>query len=244
MSAYQCQCCRPSRTCARIEFRELGQPGGREAAMARYREELRTRAAERDEAPDDRAVAARMAKLGVPGDAISALDHLDPGPAEDAARRYLRAQWNIVPFLFLAGGVGVGKTVAAALVFADAVRKHPWNNEATGSNENPLVFIRASRLTSLTDWNADHARWLDQLLAARLLVLDDLGDEGTGPAVQRVTDLLLARCDKKRRTVITSNLTAEALKRRYGEALFDRIRTMSIAPNLAGLKSHRKKRDV
>ncbi len=72
-------------------------------------------------------------------------------------------------------------------------------------------------------------------------MLDDIGDEGSPAAIQRVVDLLLARADKRRRTVITSNLDAAALERRYGAALFDRLRNMSIAPNLSTLKSRRRR---
>lgn len=239
--SYQCTCCRPSATCALIEIRELRTPEGRAAAMERYHQELRERAAERDSAPTERETASRLVKLGAPGDAIAVVSKPDDGPAIEGARRFIRAPYNVITFFMLLGSTGVGKTVAATFVLADFARKYRWNEQPTGSNENPALFVKAARLTSLTDWNADHARWLDQLIGARLLVLDDLGDEGTPSAIQRVTDLLLARADKRRRTVLTSNLDAKSFERRYGAALFDRLRTMSITPSLAGLKSHRKR---
>lgn len=42
---YECHCCRPSPTCALIEFRALNQPGGKARAMEDYRAQLRHRAA-------------------------------------------------------------------------------------------------------------------------------------------------------------------------------------------------------
>ena len=42
---YECTCCRPSPTCALIEFRALNQPGGRARAMDDYRAQLKHRAA-------------------------------------------------------------------------------------------------------------------------------------------------------------------------------------------------------
>ncbi len=164
--SYECTCCRPSQTCALLEFRELARPGGREAAMARYHDELRRRAAQRDDAPTGRDVAERLLKLGAPGDAIAAIANPDELPTIDAARKFIYAPHNVITFLVLIGATGVGKTVAATYALADFARKYRWNDQMTGTSDAPAMFVRASKLTGLTDWNADHARWLDQLINA------------------------------------------------------------------------------
>ncbi len=45
VGTFQCICCRPSPTCALVEFRKLRTSEGRKAAMEEYRDQLRHRAA-------------------------------------------------------------------------------------------------------------------------------------------------------------------------------------------------------
>jgi hypothetical protein len=190
----------------------------------------------------------RLERLQVPAQAIVALRDGAGRPAEGAqetvciaaARKFLAAPPRMLPGLVLVGPTGVGKTVAAAFVVRDFARKWDWNGQPTGPAMPPAIWLPARRLTSLSAFDDADAELFRHALKTRLLVLDDVGDEATDFAKARLTDLLMQRLDDARRTVITSNLTAERFKARYGEALTDRINTRTLHPRLDG-KSLRKK---
>jgi len=59
-------------------------------------------------------------------------------------------------------------------------------------------------------------------VSARLLVLDDLGREGSEWAARELADVLELRHNRGLRTLVTSNLTAERIADRYGERVSSR----------------------
>lgn len=109
----------------------------------------------------------------------------------------------------LSGGVGVGKSVAAAYAIRRVgmgrwVSAREFSRLGNDAGEKTLPYRRT-----------------------KLLVLDDLGlehDDGKGWAIGNIQALLVERHDDGRRTVITTNLDAAAFKQRYGERVADRIR--------------------
>lgn len=217
---------------------------------ADYRKQLQRRAAQLgQEAGVD--VPFRLQKLGVPADAILALRKLQPTRSLDAARRFLSAQRDIARTLLLAGTRGVGKTVAAAYVLADHVRKHDWNGGVSGGKQlAPFVWASAAEVTAETDFGRVSPEWLEGLRHARLLVLDDLGEDGTVVGMAALADLLKLRHEKRRATVITSNLPvdppkdkpgASCLRKRYGDSWFARLAVAAIAPALINEPSLRRR---
>ncbi len=142
-------------------------------------------------------------------------------PRETAAlgvvREWLQGRgWALV----LAGNAGVGKSAAAA-----------WALSEVGG-----VFLPAADLGRLDSAQGRSGRrvgdLVEQALVARLVVLDDAGTEYSGDsgyAVARVAELLIARADAGRRTLVTTNLDRAAFLARYGggagdERLRDRLR--------------------
>lgn len=237
----RCEC--PAGKCTLREFRELREKGAG-WAMEQYREELRARAAQRDRGMEPQDLAYRLQRIGVPAEDILALR----GPLEDtsalqAAKKFLAAPREAaLNFLLLVGGPGVGKTLAASYVLRDEARRFDWNGQAGGGvTVEPLQFIRAGELTRIDTRDRLDTQRLNGMAKCRLLVLDDAGDEGGPIGRDALVEMLLRRDANGRRTVVTTNLTAERFAELYGKPLMDRIRVRGIAPNLTKEKSRRKR---
>ena len=181
----------------------------------------------------------RLQRLGVPVEAIVTLRRPQERPSLVAARKFLGAPRELILFLSLQGPAGVGKTVAAAAVVQATCRRLP-RDRATGTRE-PIVWTPASRLTRLSAFDGADEELLAGMRSAQLLVVDDMGDEGTGLGVSAIVDVLKDREAKKRRSVLTSNVMPDVFRRRYGEGLADRINGKGINPNLWAEKSMRTK---
>lgn len=180
----------------------------------------------------------RLEQLGVPLDVRRSLRGTHETLALTAAGAFVAERH--ARFLLLLGDRGVGKSVAAGHVLREFSREHRWDAMATGTPQ-PAVWLQASALTRVTAWDRADQELLRSVERAQLLVLDDLGDECTEVGLSLTRDALLERHTKARRTVLTSNLTPESFKARYGEALADRIRSSGMVPVLFG-KSLRKPR--
>lgn len=116
---------------------------------------------------------------------------------------------NSLPYLVLSGGVGCGKTVAAAW----------WLVEHEG------VWVRAFRLAQVFagGWSIEREEQ-DRLIECRHLVVDDLGTELEPSRMTPVlAEILECRRAHGMRTLITTNLEREALAQRYQP--FERIKS-------------------
>ena len=108
--------------------------------------------------------------------------------------------------LVFAGGNGTGKTAAAGWIVAH------WPSEA--------LFVKSSEIAELadTDWSAN-AEVRAQWLAPELLVIDDVGAERSPRAkkheVQRIGPLILARHNKRKATILTTNRPPEEFALEY-----------------------------
>ena len=68
-----------------------------------------------------------------------------------------------------------------------------------------------------------------------MLVIDDLGDEKNDEHSRaRLSSLLSERDDLQARTVITTNLNAATIKRRYGTRFVDRIKGHGFLTSIRG----------
>jgi DNA replication protein DnaC len=134
-------------------------------------------------------------------------------PALEAVERWLAGpeQW-----LLLVGRPGTGKTVAL---------RHALERRSD-------AYVRAVDLVGavLSDARAER-----RIVQAQVLALDDVGREGTSEAAKRVLfSVLDARHESGRRTALSSNLGADALRAHLGEALADRVRSSCKAVALGG----------
>lgn len=118
--------------------------------------------------------------------------------------------------LVLGGGVGVGKSTAAASWIIQ------W---AQGRRDNPNYSRRwytAPEFGALDSYGA--ADKITALGKLEYLVLDDLGDEIRSDAFQvRLDRLIDARYRDERRLIITTNLTRDVFCKRYGKRVCDRL---------------------
>lgn len=220
----------------RLRRGEGGLPAAREHWQAAYGNAVQKA---RDEAAGDDWVT-RLQRMGVPSTALVALRNPQATPCMDAARKYLASERGMFPLLAMIGKPGLGKTVAAGFVLADFARKWDWNGGATGETAPPAMFVPAARMTRLSSFDDADQTLFAHAQRAQLVVVDDIGDEATDFAKGHVVDLLKARIDANRRTVITSNLAPKAFKERYGDALADRIAGRSIRPILDGQSMRRR----
>lgn len=138
-----------------------------------------------------------------------------PTPAVTRVREWAAGDgWCVV----LAGGFGVGKSVAAALWLRERAR-HVGVNHARARR-----WWTAAELARVGNYDAQA---FDALAHASSLVIDDLGAEYRdvgGSFVALFGDLITARHGSLRKTVITTNLNADDLRERYGERVTERLR--------------------
>lgn len=112
--------------------------------------------------------------------------------------------------LVLLGGVGCGKTTAAA-----------WLASEVGGSRPGLV--RAGQLERAGRYDRDLDAWV---MERTLLVIDDLGVEyqdSRGAFLSVLDDLVDAAYGNRRRLVVTSNLDHQGLADRLGERIWSRF---------------------
>lgn len=152
----------------------------------------------------------RLANSGAGERSLEAAAQPGPTPALEAVRAWMAtpsAHW-----LVLAGGKGIGKTVAATWAVREAIR-----------GGTTAAFRRHAEVLVLSDFDSGAAEW-QRLKSVGLLVLDDVGVENLTPRGQAKTDELLdARHECLGRTILTTNLSWRLLAQRLGERVQDRI---------------------
>lgn len=170
-----------------------------------------------------RSIEAEWAHAGVPRRLFPMLAAPDETEAVRAVQTWFSGSKT---FLVLGGGVGVGKTVGAALAVSLARRGRELEPGLWLRGE-PALFRKARDIATLSQFNAD--AWAE-LYDAPLLAIDDLGAEALdekGWALSALLGLLDRRYDAAAKTVITTNLGVDGVRARYGQdggRLFDRLR--------------------
>jgi DNA replication protein DnaC len=113
--------------------------------------------------------------------------------------------------LVLRGGVGTGKSFAAACAVAEHSQKLGGYGERRVSWHRPNDF--ASGMLHAYDERAPK-------IGSELVVIDDIGRE---TKVDFEESLVVFLDDRETRIVITTNMTREEMKARYGARLIDRL---------------------
>lgn len=131
-----------------------------------------------------------------------------------------------VPLLVLAGGVGCGKTTAASWAVAqDPADEFGYRGSGWAwPQELCPRFLDAQQIARVNRYKPEEISILEQ---CALLAIDDLGAEFADPggSFQVTLDCVInARYANELRTIVTTNLDAEAFKARYGKRIADRIR--------------------
>jgi DNA replication protein DnaC len=178
----------------------------------------------KEEAIEDRKrrdqVAAQLIELGVPQKDIVAIA---AGTLQDNRPMRLVQEFDqrSASLLVMAGVPGCGKTTAAGWWLATSERV-----VATYLTLTRPCFITVARLQRLSRYNDEQMQRIEK---AKRLVIDDLGAEYVdekGSFQATVDALVNARYEHVLPTIITTNLTADAFKERYGARVADRIREL------------------
>lgn len=174
------------------------------------------------EKASSRAVAAKtlLERAGVPARAINAMASPLDTPALILAREWFATS---LPWLVLMGGVGVGKSVAAA-----------WCVRAALEARQSALWVTAAEL-AMRAGGFDGQTYALRLKGVDMLVVDDVGTENLTDFAKSVRDEVLAhRHEEGLRTVITTNLGGKEFGVRMGARLADRIRSACKAREFAG----------
>ncbi|NCB63830.1 MAG: DNA replication protein DnaC [Clostridia bacterium] len=137
----------------------------------------------------------------------------------DYAQNFGRYYFNN---LFLSGSTGLGKTFLSACI-ARTVSENGFSvvYDTAGNIFSQFETQKFSRDTDDTREARDGTR---RYLGCDLLIMDDLGSEMTTPFVQAALyQLINARLASDRRTVISSNLTMDDVRRRYAPQIASRL---------------------
>lgn len=142
-------------------------------------------------------------------------------PAIRSVRRHTEGA-----LLFL-GDPGTGKTMAAQRWQVDAyLRPVNWTWDGFTwryRHEGRRLFRTARQLAQVKQYEAAD---VERLMGARLLVVDDLGQEyldARGFLASFIDHLVTERHRRGLPTVITANLSVQEFKTRYGDRALDRI---------------------
>ena len=184
----------------------------------------------------------RLLRLGVPVERLDdAMQLITP---KALSRRWAEEWWagdkGKKPTLVLAGPTGVAKSTAAAWVALKWGEQWPWNEQPSGGKQpQPFVWLDGVALQRIGGFDSNAAVMLDACDSADLLIIDDAANEGTRQAIQAVSDVVRSRIERRRLTVLTTNVVSEAFRQRYGVPLADRLRHTAEAPDLRHEKSMR-----
>jgi|TARA_R110000744_G_scaffold13121_2_gene38440 DNA replication protein DnaC len=153
---------------------------------------------------------------GVPERILNNLQSLNETPPIKYARKFIldpKEAWCLI----LSGGKGTGKSTAAAVWLYENV---PPEGAPTYQTRYWWNGTRIARTNG-------YAKDFEKMMQSKLMVIDDLGIEyldKNGNFLQRLDELLDERYSNFRKTIITTNLNADAFKDRYGERVADRMR--------------------
>ena len=149
---------------------------------------------------------------------------------DDATTAHIEkaAKWltgNYKPGLMLFGTVGNGKTTLARAIgsLISVLYDSSYVNERKG-----VRYVSALELANIAK---DDSVQFENIKKTELLAIDDVGIEPSvvkvwGNEISPFVDTIYYRYDRQLFTIMTSNLNAEDLRKRYGERVADSFREM------------------
>ncbi|HET7674634.1 MAG TPA: ATP-binding protein [Gammaproteobacteria bacterium] len=122
--------------------------------------------------------------------------------------------------MILCGGVGTGKTMLASAIGLTVLRAG-----YSVALVSVLGLLRQIRDTYRRDSGATENAIIQRFASVDLLVLDEVGvQRGTDDELIQIFEILNARYNDVRPTLLLSNLTLTELRRYIGERVIDRMR--------------------
>lgn len=129
--------------------------------------------------------------------------------------------------LMLCGGCGNGKTTFVK-AFQQILNKFEIKVDDDYSERYSIRIVNARDLARVC--KEDYDEWRG-LCYKRMLAIDDFGTESLevmdyGNVLYPITDLLTTRYDRHLYTILTTNLTPQEIRPRYGDRIADRLNEM------------------
>ena len=142
--------------------------------------------------------------------------------------------------LMVYGGVGNGKTTLLRAI--NDLLSSMYSNRKRWDDNLAIEYVTAIEIFNITK-SDDQSRY-KRIKDSDVLFIDDLGVEPItakvwGNEISPITDIIYHRYDEQLCTIVTSNLSDEALKERYGLRMADRMEEMFDSINSSGV-SYRK----
>jgi len=148
--------------------------------------------------------------------------------ALNVCRRYADSwpdQWEKGGSLVLTGGPGTGKTHLACAIGRQVIQQHL----AQVAFNTVLGMVRSIKDTYRRDSERSEQEAINALVAPRLLILDEVGVQiGSDHEKMLVFEVLNARYEELRPTILLSNLAADDLEQFIGQRVMDRYRECGV----------------
>lgn len=170
-----------------------------------------------------------LRKLGVPERAARTLETPDfSKPALVRMRKWLMEPG--MPFLFLMGGNGTGKTVAAAFAVKEALLASAGVSRPSGGRSwQPARWVEAGELACLSSFDERDREFFEECQRTRLLVLEEFASENLHrEALPRLERLINHRYGNSLRTVFTSNISESQLNAPEWARIKDRLDEVAV----------------
>jgi len=176
------------------------------------------------------AVAEAAIKCGIPKKFVRTVMAGEISQNTPAIRAILEAELAGKSMVALSGGVGCGKSAAAARYAIGAIRR-----------ARTTMWLQAWHLSRLSAFDAEvFTRYTE----APVLVIDDIGAEyqdEKGFWMMMLGGIINDRYDNDATmTILTTNLSGPRFKERYGERISDRIREIGVFAELPNGSLRRK----
>lgn len=145
----------------------------------------------------------------------------------DAAASYIDAYPdNPKPFFVIVGSSGTGKTMLESAISTDLMKRG-----AATVAISAFEFVKRAKDYHTQFAIDDYVDLFTPILDCDVLCIDDLGTEVMLKNITReyLYSVINERWLRKKYTVVSTNLTPDALLSRYGEAIFSRLCDKSVA---------------
>lgn len=138
--------------------------------------------------------------------------------------------------LMVYGSVGNGKTTLLRSI--NLLLKSMYSPDRGWDEKLSIEYVTAIEIFNITKSDDQHK--YKRIKDCDVLFIDDLGVEPItakvwGNEISPITDIIYHRYDEQLCTIITSNLSDEALKERYGLRMADRMVEMFDSINSSGV---------